>query len=81
MAAIANNPRMTIDDVAKDMRANGMPIEKGMLSQCMKEGIFPFAHVISVSETGRTTFLIMRKDYEDWAKDYLYAFRDKVVGT
>lgn len=64
-------PRMTLDDVLADMRAHGMPMEKGMLSQCLKEGIFPFAHILGTGPTGRTTFLIMRKDYEAWAAEYL----------
>lgn len=66
-----NSPRMTLDDVLVDMRAHGMSIGKGTLIHCLKEGIFPFAHIIGVSPTGRTDFLIMRKDYEVWAKDYL----------
>ena len=81
MAAMNKKPRMTLDDVANDMRAHGMAIEKGILSQCLKEKIFPFAHIVSVGETGRTTFLIMRKDYEEWARDYLYAFCDNGTGV
>lgn len=66
-----NNPRMTLDDVLEDMRAHGMPMEKRALSYCLKEGIFPFAHVLSVSPTGKTKFLIMRRDYNAWADEYL----------
>lgn len=66
-----NSPRMTLDDVLADMRAHGMSMEKGALSHCLKEGIFPFAHILSTGPTGRTHFLIMRKDYEKWANEYL----------
>ena len=64
-------PRMTLDDVLEDMRAHGMPMEKRSLSQCLKDGIFPFGTVIKTGPTGRTTFLIMRRDYDKWAKEYL----------
>ena len=64
-------PRMTLDDVLADMRAHGMPMEKGVLSQCLKEGIFPFAHVLCTGPNGREHFLIMRKDYDKWADEYL----------
>ena len=65
-------PRMTLDDVLADMRAHGMPMEKSVLSRCLKEGIFPFAHILSVGPTGRANFLIMRKDYLEWANEYLH---------
>lgn len=65
------NPRMTLDDVIDDMRSRGMPMNKANLSHCLKEGIFPFAHVIGYSPTGRANFLIMRRDYEVWADEYL----------
>ena len=68
---MSKSPRMTLDDVLEDMRAHGMSMEKGALSHCLQEGIFPFAHILSVGPTGRVTFLIMRKDYNDWAAEYL----------
>lgn len=64
-------PRMTLDDVLADMRQHGMSIEKSTLSECLKRGVFPFATVISTGPTGRTNFLIMRRDYERWAEEYL----------
>ena len=64
-------PRMTLDDVLLDMRELGMKMNKKHISQCMKDGTFPFGKVISVGPTGRTTFLIMRKDYERWANEFL----------
>ena len=65
------SPRMTLDDVLTDMRAHGMSMSKDALSHCLREGIFPFAHIINPGVTGKTNFLIMRKDYEAWAKEYL----------
>lgn len=64
-------PRMTLDDVLADMRSKGMPMEKRVLSECLKKGVFPFATVLGISPTGRANFLIMRRDYEQWAKEYL----------
>lgn len=66
-------PRMTLDDVLRDMRAHGMSMEKRTLAECLRTGIFPFASIICTGPTGRTTFLIMRKDYEKWAEEYLHA--------
>lgn len=65
-------PRMTLDDVLADMRENGLPMDKKVLSECLKQGVFPFATVLGISPTGRANFLIMRRDYEKWAEEYLY---------
>lgn len=74
MAATTNfKPRMTLDDVLADMRAHGMPMEKGVLSECLKKGVFPFATVLGTGPTGRAHFLIMRRDYDKWADEYLHA--------
>lgn len=64
-------PRMTLDDVLADMREHGMSMEKKALSECLKRGVFPFATVLGIGPTGRANFLIMRRDYEKWAKEYL----------
>lgn len=64
-------PRMTMDDVLEDMRSHGMSMDKGVLSQCLKQGVFPFATVLGTSPTGKAKFLIMRRDYEKWAEEYL----------
>jgi len=64
-------PRMTLDDVLADMRAHGMTMEKKVLSECLKREVFPFATILKTGPTGRTTFLIMRRDYEKWAAEYL----------
>ena len=65
------SPRMTLDDVLADMRAHGMSMQKQLLSECLKQGIFPFAHILGIGPTGRTTFLILRRDYQKWADEYL----------
>ena len=36
-----------------------------------EDGVFPFAHVIGICPTGKVNFLIMRRDYEQWSKEYL----------
>lgn len=65
------SPRMTVEDVSKDLRARGMPMSKGMVCRSIKAGVFPFASIINVGKTGRNTFLILRKDYENWADQYI----------
>ena len=69
--AMPKKPRMTLDDVLADMRAHGMSMGKSSLITCLKAGIFPFAHIIG-EPSGKTNFLIMRRDYEKWAEEYLY---------
>lgn len=65
------SPRMTTDDVLADMRAHGMSISKPTLITCIRDGVFPFAHIIGSGPTGRANILILRKDYEAWADKYL----------
>ena len=64
-------PRMTLEDVCQDMRSRGQPMDKGTLSRGLKQGIFPFGIVQNTGKSGRTTFLIWRRDYEKWAAEYL----------
>lgn len=66
-------PRMTLNDVMVDMRKRGLTMTVKSISDCLKSGVFPFGHVINTGSTGRTTFLILRKDYEAWADEYLNA--------
>ena len=70
------SPRMTLDDVLEDLRAHGMNIGKDVLSNCLKQGIFPFGHVVGSAPTGRACFLIMRLDYQRWAEEYVYPFAE-----
>lgn len=65
------SPRMTIHEVMTDMRSRGLPMTYKTISECLKSGAFPFGHVIGTGSSGRTTFLILRKDYEAWANEYL----------
>jgi len=69
---MSKKPRMTFDDVLEDMRAHGMSMGKDLLTLCFNQGIFPFAHIITHPKTGNIQYLILRKDYEDWARQYLY---------
>ena len=66
------NPRMTFDDVLDDMRAHGMKMGKDLLTLCFNQGIFPFCHIITHPKTGNIQYLILRKDYENWSREYLY---------
>ena len=68
---MTKSPRMTTDDVLADMRSHGMSISKPALLARLKDGVFPFAHIINDVTNGRANFLIMRKDYEAWADEYL----------
>ena len=62
------NPRMIMDDVLFEMRKHGMSMSKTTLVEGIQPGVFPFAHLLD------GTCVIMRKDFEDWAKDYLIPY-------
>lgn len=67
-----NGPRMSVNEVIKDMREKGMSISPKSFNSGVDAGVFPFAKFLGVSElTGRRAYLIMRKDYEQWSKEYL----------
>ena len=40
MKETTKKPRMTLDDVLEDMRQHGMPMQKQVLSECLKKGVF-----------------------------------------
>lgn len=66
------SPRMTVNEVLNDMRRRGFKISPKTFSEGVDAGCFPFVNVLSQSEaTGRRNVLIMRKDYEAWAQEYL----------
>ena len=69
---MSKSPRMTFDEVLEEMRAHGLKMGKEMLLRCARQRVFPFIHVIVNEETGRIQYLILRKDYDDWARDYFY---------
>mgnify|MGYP004539569993 CR=1 FL=1 len=64
-------PRMTLAEVLGEMRERGMSIGQGALTAGIENGAFPFGRVMSTGKTGRRQFLILRKDFETWAEQYL----------
>lgn len=64
-------PRMTINEVMNDMRRRGMGMTQRTIGDNIEAGVFPFGRVLTTGETGRRTFLILRRDYEAWADKYL----------
>lgn len=63
-------PRMNLREVVDAMRSYGMPMSDCTLAEGIEKGIFQFGHCID------GTFIIMRKDFEDWAADYLIPYAD-----
>ena len=61
-------PRMTLREVVDSMRSYGMPMSDTTLADCIEEGIFPFGHCVG------DVYIIMRKDFEDWAAAYLIPY-------
>lgn len=64
-------PRMTLSEVLAEMRAQGMSIGQATLADMIEAGKVPFATMIGYGPTGRRCFLILRADFEEWAKKYL----------
>lgn len=58
--------RMTMNEVMSDMRSCGFSISQKTLSDGMVAGVFPFGTLLSTGQTGRRTFMILRRDYETW---------------
>ena len=65
------NPRMTLKDVADDMRSRGCGLARRTIADRIEDGTFPFGKITSTGNSGRITFIIFRKDYESWADEYL----------
>lgn len=65
------NPKMTLRDVCVDMRSRGFKIKADTLSKGIVAGVFPFGTVLGTGKSGRTTFLIIRRNYEEWADKYI----------
>lgn len=63
-----NKPRMTLREVVDAMRSCGMSMSDSVLAEGIRKGIFPFGHCID------DTYIVMRKDFEDWAADYLLPY-------
>ncbi len=64
-------PRMTVNDVLTEMRRRGMSIGQETLANGIADGTFPFGKVMGIGKAGRRNFLILRRDFEKWAEDYL----------
>ena len=63
------NYRMTLNEVMADMRSCGYSISQKTLSDGMAAGAFPFGKLLSTGETGRRTFIILRREYEIWKNE------------
>lgn len=64
-------PRLTVNELLSDMRSRDFNISQKTLYEGIDAGCFPFIRVLGVGKTGRRNLLIMRRDYETWANEYL----------
>ena len=65
------NPRMTVRDVMVELRKRGFSISQYVLAAGIEKGMFPLGQVVRKGPTGKRCFLILRKDFESWAKEHL----------
>lgn len=64
-------PRMTLRKVVDAMCSYGMSMSDSVLADGIWKGIFTFGHCIE------DTYIVMRKDFEDWAAEYLLPYREE----
>lgn len=64
-------PRMTLREVVDAMRSYGMSMSDSVLAEGIRKGIFQFGYCID------DTYIVMRKDFEDWAADYLLPYMEE----
>lgn len=64
-------PRMSVNEVMNDMRSRGFPVSPKTFNESIDAGVFPFVHILGYTETGKRNLLILRREYEAWARDYL----------
>ena len=66
-----NKPRMTLREVVDAMRSYGMSMSDSVLAESIKKGIFLFGDYVDGA------YIIMRKDFEDWAAEYLLPYTEE----
>lgn len=64
-------PKMTTAEVMQDMRRRNFSITYYSLIDGAEAGIFPFVRVLGEGKTGRKNLLILRREYEQWADEFL----------
>lgn len=70
--------RMTLEQLAQDMRARNVPIDKNDLSNLIANGTFSIGKVIKTSPRGRRTILVLASDYYPWADQKLGPYVEEV---
>ena len=58
-----------LSDMMRDMRRRGLPMSQDKLEAWMDIGIITFVKVIGTGATGRRTYFIPRKEYEEWMEE------------
>lgn len=62
---------MTVNEVLVDMRKNGIRMSPKKFNFMVDSGMLPFVKVVSVSNGGRRSQMIMRQGYQNWLKTIL----------
>lgn len=69
-----SGPTIGMQEIAKDFRAHGVKIAQAALYERAKNRAYPWVSDVVLSKTGRAHVVVWRKDYEDWAREYLYPY-------
>lgn len=72
-------PKMSSNEVIEDMRRRGFRIGYRSLTIGFEKGIYPFIRLMGVGESGRKSFLILRKEYEKWADENIGGYIEEAV--
>ena len=68
-----NRFHMSVNEVMTDMRRHGFPISPKKFNLMVDAGLLPFVQILAVSDGGRRTQIILRRDYESWRNKELEA--------
>ena len=63
--------RLNTEELMSELRVRGLPISHKTLMEGIDKGLFPFVQILGISPTGRKRMLILRSDFESWAKEKL----------
>lgn len=66
-----NSPTMTITDVVKALRANGIPSTPARVAENIASGRWDFGKLLLTHGAQRRRFEIWRSDFESWLAERL----------
>lgn len=63
-------PVMTFTELRKELGRHGIGIGNDALASAIEQGVYPFASCYRIEGSQRRKFVIYRKKFEEWLKEY-----------